>query len=82
MKKVLAIAIVDLAFGKEQFGVAENGSQQVVEIVRDPARKTPDALHLLDVRQALLEHTPFGCLVLDAQLKSLRADIREGSSSI
>ncbi len=41
-------------------GMAENGRQQIVEIVGDPAGQLPDGLHFLGLRQLFLELDPLG----------------------
>ena len=49
-----------------QFGVAQDGGQQVVEVVRYAAGEAADALHLLGVRQLGLEGPPLGYVLQDA----------------
>ena len=56
------------AVADEQLGVAENGRQQVVEIVRDAAGKPSNALDLLRLRQTLFEQAAIGDVACDAQM--------------
>src|SRR4029079_17662301 len=71
-----ALAIPRSSLRKEQLGYAENRRPHGDEIGRDSAGKAPDALHLPEVRQPLLRHTPLGRFALDAHVRLLRADIR------
>ena len=52
------IALRDLV--EHQRAVAEDGGQQIVEIVRDAAGELPDRLHLLRLAQLLLEPPALG----------------------
>ena len=44
----------------QQLGVADDGGEEVVEVVRDAAGELADRLHLLRLTQLLLEALPLG----------------------
>ena len=52
--------------GRDQLGVADDGAQQVVEVVRDAAGQRPDGLHLLRLPKPVLQH-------------AARADVHDGA---
>ena len=61
---------------REQLGVAEDGRQQVVEVVGDAAREPPHGLHLLDLAQPLLEALALADLVGDDQTAATPLDLQ------
>ncbi len=51
--------------GLQQIQRSHDSSQEIVEVVRDPAGQLPDRLHLLRLKQRLLGGLqPFGCGLL------------------
>ena len=46
--------------GQQQVGIADDGGQHVVEVVRDPAGELADRLHLLTLREVLLQRALLG----------------------
>ena len=55
LERVLAARVVVVEAGGQELAVAADRGQQVVEVVRDPARKPSDRLELLRVQQLLLQ---------------------------
>ena len=45
---------------KQEFRIARNHHQKIVEVVRDPAGKAADRFHLLRLAKLLLQRAPFG----------------------
>jgi hypothetical protein len=78
---VLGPRVVGLEFRLEDFGVAGDGRQQIVEVVRHSARKPPDRLELLRLHKLSFERPLAGDIAADddapdhvATLVAARAD--------
>jgi hypothetical protein len=64
---VLAARVARGEVFEQQVGVARDGGEDVVEIVRDPARQPAHGFHLLRLPELLLELHPLGDVAPDAE---------------
>jgi hypothetical protein len=63
----------------QNFQIAHDGHQQVVEVMRDSARQLPHAFHLLRLQQLLLSFKQFGGPFRHALLQCARQRRQRGS---
>ena len=66
--EIAPLRVVVRVRGEQQFGVAEDRRQQVVEIVGDAAGQPADAVDLLRLHDALFERAPVRDVARDAEM--------------